>query len=95
MNSETGATVAVGGEHVNPASVAAPGASGAQPSAASPSALTVEQLARLLTAAGRRTIAEATIRRHVEAGAPTLADGRLNLVHYVAWLVREVSVGEE
>lgn len=90
MESETGATVAageVGGQQ---------DANGpATDRQVRPGSLTVEQLARLLTAAGGRTIGEATIRRHVEAGAPTLADGRLNLVHYLAWLVREVSVGEE
>lgn len=69
------------------ATPSAPGASGA----VSPSALTVEQLARLLSGSGARTAAEETIRRHLEAGAPTAADGRLNLVHYMAWLVREVS----
>ncbi|MCG3181856.1 MAG: hypothetical protein BIFFINMI_04291 [Phycisphaerae bacterium] len=75
------------------------GATGAAEQAAGghvrPGALTVEQMARLLTAAGGRTIGEATVRRHIDAGAPTLADGRLNLVHYLAWLVREVAVGEE
>lgn len=60
-----------------------------------PAALTVEQLARLLTVAGGRAVAEATIRQHIDAGAPSLADGRLNLVHYVAWLLREVAIGEE
>ncbi len=68
------------------ATPSAPGASGA----VNPSALTVEQLARLLTASGAKSATEETIRRHVQAGAPTAADGRVNLVHYMAWLVREV-----
>lgn len=69
---------------------AAPGA----PPAANPAALTIEQAARILTTVGgRRTTAE-TIGRHIAAGAPTAADGLINLVHYMAWLIRELSDGE-
>jgi len=60
-----------------------------------PAALTVGQAAKVLTAVGSRHATAETIRRHIEAGAPTTADGRLNLVHYLAWLVREMSHGEE
>jgi predicted transcriptional regulator len=49
-----------------------------------PAALAVAQAARLLG------VAEQTIRDHVAAGAPTAADGRINLVHYAAWLNREL-----
>ena len=52
------------------------------PAAANPSALTLAQLARLLS------LPEETIRRHVEAGAPVAHDGTINLVHYAAWLNR-------
>ena len=31
-------------------------------------------------------VAEATLRQHVDEGAPTNGDGTLNLVHYAAWL---------
>ncbi len=54
-----------------------------------PLAMTAAQAARVLTAVGgpgAPTITEDVIRRHVEAGAPTTADGRINLVHYAAWL---------
>lgn len=60
-----------------------------------PAALTVEQVARLLTAAGARCADVETIRRHIAAGAPVSGAGTINLVHYMAWLVREVSHGEE
>lgn len=60
-----------------------------------PAALTVEQVARLLTAAGARLADVETIRRHIAAGAPVSGAGTINLVHYMAWLVREVSHGEE
>ena len=58
---------------------------------ANPSALTAEQLSRLLAASGSKSATAEVIRRHIEAGAPTVADGRLNLIHYVAWVVREVA----
>ncbi len=47
---------------------------------ADPRALAVADLARLLS------VAEEKIREHVAAGAPTAADGMINLVHYAAWL---------
>jgi len=56
-----------------------------------PAALSVEAAARLLTAAGGARIEAGRIRADIEAGAPTNADGTLNLVHYAAWLVREMA----
>ena len=53
-------------------------------SSVDPAALTVEQLAKMLA------VPEETVRDHVAAGAPTHSDGRLNLVHYAAWLNREL-----
>jgi len=55
------------------------------PGAVNPAALTAAQLARLLG------VPEETIRRHVAAGAPAGADGRMNLVHYAAWLNKELA----
>jgi len=55
-----------------------------------PAALTPAELAKILTAAGGQTVSEATVRGHVEAGSPVSAGGRINLVHYVAWLIREM-----
>ena len=52
--------------------------------AADPAALTVAQLARLLG------LAEAKVRDHIAAGAPTATDGSVNLVHYTAWLNRRL-----
>lgn len=73
---------------------AAPGDTGrAEP--LNPAALTVEQAARLLTAAGARHADVETIRRHIDSGAPTSAEGKINLMHYMAWLIREVSHGED
>jgi hypothetical protein len=56
----------------------------------SPTSLTVVDAARLLTkAAGQRVSAE-MLQADLGAGAPTNADGTINLVHYAAWLVREM-----
>lgn len=56
-----------------------------------PAALTPGDAARLLTKAGGRLVTEATVRRDVDDGAPTNADGTLNLVNYTAWLVSEAA----
>lgn len=58
--------------------------------AVNPMALTVEELARLLTAAGGLRVTPEQVRADLEAGAPVGRDGRINLVHYAAWLAREV-----
>lgn len=57
-------------------------------------ALTPAQAAKILAAAGNRRITEAMVRTDIEAGAPTNADGTLNLVHYAAWLAREAAHGD-
>ncbi len=60
----------------------------APPRPLTPSALSLADAARVLSAAGG-IVTEAHLRKDVEAGAPANADGTLNLVHYAAWLVRE------
>jgi DeoR/GlpR family transcriptional regulator of sugar metabolism len=55
------------------------------PGAVNPAALSVAQLARMLG------VPEETVRRHVAAGAPAATDGSVNLVHYAAWLNRELA----
>ena len=57
-------------------------------------ALTPAQAAKILAAAGNRRITEAMVRADIEAGAPTYADGTVNLVHYAAWLAREAAHGD-
>ena len=61
------------------------------PHSMNPNALTVADAAQLLTKAGSRLLTEATLRKDIDAGAPTNPDGTLNLVHYAAWLVKEMS----
>ena len=55
----------------------------------SPTAIAVIDAARLLSAAGGHSVTPEQIQADIVAGAPTNADGTINLVHYAAWLVRE------
>jgi hypothetical protein len=59
-------------------------------SAVNPASLSIEDMARLLSAAGGRRVTPEQVQADIEAGAPLGPGGRLNLVHYTAWLVREV-----
>ena len=59
-----------------------------------PTALTVAQTAKVLSAAGGRRITEAMVRADIDAGAPVNPDGTMNLVHYAAWLARKVAGGD-
>lgn len=59
-----------------------------------PTALSVEDAARLLTTVGGQPISEAMIELDIAEGAPTNANGTLNLVHYAAWLVKEMASGD-
>lgn len=58
-----------------------------------PQALSPDDLARLLTAAGPAQITIDMIQADIAAGAPTNPDGTLHLVHYVAWLIKELGRG--
>ncbi len=63
-------------------------------SAPSPMALTPAQAAKVLSAAAGRRIGEDQIREDIEDGAPVNPDGTINLLHYAAWLAREVARGD-
>ena len=58
-----------------------------------PMRLSVEQAAKLLSAACRKQVAVAQIEADLIAGAPRNRDGTISLVHYAAWLVKEMSRG--
>jgi len=60
-----------------------------------PTALPVAEAARLLSAVGGQAVTVEILQADVAAGAPTNADGTLNLVHYAAWLVREMASGAD
>ena len=55
-----------------------------------PSALTAQQAATILAAAGGREIPVEMVQAALDAGAPA-GDGRLNLVELIAWLEKEMA----
>lgn len=57
-----------------------------------PSSLSIDELHKLLAAAGGAVIVEQLEDDFEVGGAPRNADGSVNIVHYVAWLVREANV---
>ena len=61
------------------------------PHAMNPNALRIDDAAQLLSKVGGQPVTEAELREDIDAGAPTNPDGTLNLVHYAAWLVKEVA----
>jgi hypothetical protein len=56
-----------------------------------PQALSLEDAARILTANGTRQVTVEILQEDIADGAPVNPDGTINLLHYVAWLVRETS----
>ena len=59
-----------------------------------PNRLTPEQAAKLLSAAAKIRIPEEHIALDIENGAPVNQDGSISLVHYIAWMVKEMGRGE-
>ncbi len=58
-----------------------------------PAALGVADAARVLSRIGGKPVTDDKLRADIDAGAPTNANGTINLVHYAAWLVKEMTVG--
>ena len=56
-----------------------------------PSKLTPQQTAELLTRLGEGAVDADSVKDDLADGAPTNADGSLNAMRYVAWLVRELA----
>jgi len=54
-------------------------------------ALSVDDAVLLLSKSAGKRVTGDMIRADIEAGAPVNADGTINLVHYAAWLVRELA----
>jgi hypothetical protein len=51
--------------------------------------MTPRQLAAVLSRASATEVDAAAIEADLAAGAPCNADGKVNLVHYAAWLLHE------
>ena len=64
------------------------------PGGLNPNALAVGDASRLLTKAGGRPVTEEMLQADLGAGSPENADGTINLVHYAAWLVKEMAGGD-
>ena len=67
----------------------------AEPRALNPAALSLADAARVLSAAKNAKVTVEMLQADVQAGAPTNADGTLNLVHYAAWLNMKRSDGDD
>jgi hypothetical protein len=71
-----------------------PNAQGRQGGPLNPQALSLEDVARILTASGGKPITVEMVRDDIDDGAPVNPDGTINLVQYAAWLVREMAGGD-
>lgn len=60
----------------------------------SPTALPLRDAARLLSKTGGQPISTEMLEADITDGAPTNPDGTINLVHYAAWLVKELASGD-
>ena len=54
-------------------------------------ALSPARVAELLRRSGARQATADTVQADIAAGAPVNADGTVNLIHYAAWLVKELA----
>ena len=66
-------------------------AEGRQDGALNPQALRLADMARVLSASGPSPVTVEMLQADIDDGAPTNADGTMNLVHYAAWLVKEMA----
>lgn len=56
----------------------------------SPQALRLADVARVLTALGQKPVTVEMLQKDIDNGAPRNPDDTMNLVHYAAWLVKNV-----
>ena len=56
-----------------------------------PLALAPETLIKLLQKSGCREMSEEDFQRLVDAGLPLNGDGTVNIIEYIAWLIKEVN----
>ena len=58
-----------------------------------PAALRIEDAAKVLSRVGGKPVTMDMLQADIDAGAPTNPEGNINLVHYAAWLVKEMASG--
>ena len=56
-----------------------------------PQALSLEDVARILTASGWKPVSVDMVRADIDDGAPVNPDGTINLIQYAGWLVKEMA----
>jgi hypothetical protein len=66
-------------------------AEGRQDGGLNPQALRLADMARILTASGAHQVTTEMLQSDVGNGAPLNVNGTMNLVHYAAWLVKEIN----
>lgn len=54
-------------------------------------ALALPNAAKVISQMSGKQITEATLMKHIDAGAPVNKDGTLNVITYAAWLAMEVA----
>jgi hypothetical protein len=67
---------------------------GRQEGGLNPQALRLEDMARVLTASGSRPVTLEMLQADIDRGAPVNANRTMNLVHYAAWLAKEMNGGD-
>jgi len=70
-------------------------AEGRQAGGLNPQALRLADLAKILTALGPRPVTVEMMQADLDDGAPVNRDGTVNLLHFAAWLVREMLRGSD
>lgn len=54
-------------------------------------ALSPENTVRILSRAGCRIMTMEMLERDIDAGMPVNGDGTINLIEYMAWIIKEVN----
>ncbi len=70
-------------------------AEGRQGGPLNPQALRLEDVARVLSASGPRPVTVEMLQADIDDGAPTNADGTVNLLEYARWLISEMLRGSD
>jgi hypothetical protein len=60
-----------------------------------PASLNIENLVKVLRASGSNEITEEKVQTDIDEGLPVNADGSINLIHYAAWMVKEMGRGRD
>ena len=68
-------------------------AQGRQGGGLNPQSLRLADMARILSASGQLPVTVEMLETDIASGAPTNPDGTMNLVHYSAWMVKDLANG--